>query len=274
MFNTDYGRVLFLALLIGPTAIADSVSYTYDELGRLKTVTHDDGVVVEYNYDPAGNRTTTVITASGDNPINDNVPTLGVGLNLIDLSTWPTGSAPAGVADIVPWETAATHYNETRWARVMGPGFSGYVTAMETGQTETDTDGGGTDRTNSFTIDPTRGYEYSIYVRKHDLTRQYVYLGATSRNPAAVKLALNNTEYTNPYFWAWTTTTQQAHLDDSKWYKVVGYVLPEGYPLVTGYGDWGGVYDVETGAKVASVTPFRWNEHRTSDSMYARFFIH
>ncbi len=254
--------------------MADAVSYEYDELGRLKTVTHDDGVVVEYDYDPAGNRKNTVITASGDNPINDSIPTLGVGPNLIDITTWPTGSAPPGVADIVPWQTAATYYNETRWARVMGPGFSGYVTAMEAGQTEPDSNGGGTNKTNNFTIDPTRGYEYSIYVRKHDLILQHVYLGPANSIPATVKLALNNSEYTNPYFWAWNPATQQSNLDNSKWYKVVGYVLPEGYPLVSGYGDWGGVYEVETGTKVANVSPFRWSEHRSSNSTFLRFFTY
>ena len=46
--------------LIGPS-LADppaSVTYTYDELGRLRTGQYSDGRKVDYQYDPAGNRTT------------------------------------------------------------------------------------------------------------------------------------------------------------------------------------------------------------------------
>ncbi|MFO1015797.1 MAG: RHS repeat domain-containing protein [Caulobacteraceae bacterium] len=42
--------------LVG-TARAGTVSYTYDELGRVKTVSYADGTVVSYTYDAAGNRT-------------------------------------------------------------------------------------------------------------------------------------------------------------------------------------------------------------------------
>jgi len=39
------------------TALADQVTYTYDPLGRLDTVTYSDGTVVDYDYDANGNRT-------------------------------------------------------------------------------------------------------------------------------------------------------------------------------------------------------------------------
>lgn len=45
----------------GP-ALADT--YTYDALGRLKTVTRAHGAVITYTYDAAGNRTS-IQTASG-----------------------------------------------------------------------------------------------------------------------------------------------------------------------------------------------------------------
>lgn len=46
---------------------ADSFEqYRYDELGRLRRVTYGDGTVIEYEYDPAGNRTEVKVTgASG-----------------------------------------------------------------------------------------------------------------------------------------------------------------------------------------------------------------
>ena len=42
----------------------DTATYTYDNLGRLKTITYTNGTVVTYNYDAVGNRTSTVSTGS------------------------------------------------------------------------------------------------------------------------------------------------------------------------------------------------------------------
>lgn len=41
---------------------ADTATYTYDSLGRVKTVTFTNGTVITYNYDALGNRTS-VVTA-------------------------------------------------------------------------------------------------------------------------------------------------------------------------------------------------------------------
>lgn len=43
----------------------DSATYTYDNLGRLKTVTFANGTVITYNYDPVGNRTSVVAVCGG-----------------------------------------------------------------------------------------------------------------------------------------------------------------------------------------------------------------
>jgi YD repeat-containing protein len=39
---------------------ADTATYTYDNLGRVKTVTYTNGTVITYNYDSMGNRTSVV----------------------------------------------------------------------------------------------------------------------------------------------------------------------------------------------------------------------
>ena len=54
---------LIALLLLGSAATAanGSVSYTYDALGRVTTVTYDTGVIVIYTYDANGNRTQQVI---------------------------------------------------------------------------------------------------------------------------------------------------------------------------------------------------------------------
>ena len=44
---------------------ADTATYTYDSLGRLKTVTFANGTVITYNYDSAGNRTSVVTSCPG-----------------------------------------------------------------------------------------------------------------------------------------------------------------------------------------------------------------
>ena len=252
-------------------AWAGSTTYTYDDLGRLRTSTDSDGVVTEYRYDPAGNRTSHVITLPGDFPVSDSIPTLGMGNNLINLSGWPTGSAPSGTPSVSGWNTSATYLNESRWARVPGPGSSGYVTALDVGQTEPDNNGGGFNPTNTFLIDPTKAYEFSIYFKKYDLAYQNLYFG--TRTAGQVKYISNNNVYTNPYFVSWNLTTQNSVLEEDKWYKVVAYVLPEGYPMES-TANWGGVYDLETGAKVRNVNNFRWSEDRTTNSIYARFFTY
>ena len=53
-------RILIISLVAATcvvTASASTVNYTYDDLGRLKTVDYGGGKIVTYDYDAAGNRT-------------------------------------------------------------------------------------------------------------------------------------------------------------------------------------------------------------------------
>lgn len=45
--------------------MADHATYTYDNLGRLKTITYANGTVITYNYDNMGNRTSVVTSCGG-----------------------------------------------------------------------------------------------------------------------------------------------------------------------------------------------------------------
>lgn len=47
---------------VRPLVTSDSVTYGYDTLGRLTTLTYANGTVIQYNYDAVGNRTSTVTT--------------------------------------------------------------------------------------------------------------------------------------------------------------------------------------------------------------------
>ena len=56
---------VFLVAMSAPSAQAQqTTTYTYDELGRLITIARSDGVTIQYSYDPAGNRTSQVVSGS------------------------------------------------------------------------------------------------------------------------------------------------------------------------------------------------------------------
>jgi YD repeat-containing protein len=64
-------RIFFLtvaALMADTARAAENINYGYDSLGRVIRVTHvggdNDGMVVSYNYDPAGNRTEFKVSGS------------------------------------------------------------------------------------------------------------------------------------------------------------------------------------------------------------------
>ena len=54
---------LLCCLLGAASAVhAGSVTYAYDTLGRLTSLTYSNGVVITYTYDAAGNRSSVVTT--------------------------------------------------------------------------------------------------------------------------------------------------------------------------------------------------------------------
>lgn len=84
MFVTLRSTLMALALLLAAiggagTALADSVSYTYDPLGRLVQVAYDNGASVAYNYDSAGNRTSVAVNAVALTVFNGHISLPGRG---------------------------------------------------------------------------------------------------------------------------------------------------------------------------------------------------
>jgi YD repeat-containing protein len=62
--------VLALVVVVGLVlpCFAETVTYEYDNLYRLTKATYSDGTVIEYTYDAAGNRLTTIKTPPASAP--------------------------------------------------------------------------------------------------------------------------------------------------------------------------------------------------------------
>ena len=57
--------VAIIALILSSVIVyAGSVTYTYDGLNRLVRAEYEDGTVIEYTYDKAGNRTTVYVNTT------------------------------------------------------------------------------------------------------------------------------------------------------------------------------------------------------------------
>jgi YD repeat-containing protein len=56
--------IVFLFILLITSGQASTAQYTYDNLNRLVQVQYDDGTIIQYTYDTAGNRLAKEVTAS------------------------------------------------------------------------------------------------------------------------------------------------------------------------------------------------------------------
>jgi chitodextrinase len=87
---------ILLSALLAATVSASSVTYTYDELGRLKIVAFDNGSTITYSLDAAGNRKSVVQALDTTPPAAPTglagTPTTATNINL----TWTACSDTSG----------------------------------------------------------------------------------------------------------------------------------------------------------------------------------
>ena len=120
---------LLVSLLASPAPAA--TTYTYDDLGRVSTVTYDNGKQIIYSYDPAGNRTS-VVTQTGTNQppvalpdaVTTNENTAAV-IHPLGNDNDPDGDTITVQAVTQPTHGAAAVTNSTTVTYTPAAGYSG-----------------------------------------------------------------------------------------------------------------------------------------------------
>lgn len=187
----------------------------------------------------------------------------GRGENLMQDDSWPTDvdNAPADGTFGPGWSD--TYGAETRWESVAGP-YGRQVVSLASGEDGTSAGGGGA-LSAAIAIDKTRAYEFSTYFMVDE----------DSNHDVRFRLfadVVNGSDGSVPDFETFTSGYPGASggLEASKWYKFVGYVLPDGTAPDPGT-PFGGIYDVATGEKVRDVAHFAWDSTRTNDHVQFSF---
>lgn len=96
------------------SVFAEAIQYTYDDLDRLTRAEYEDGTVIEYSYDKAGNRLTKQITAISSPEILTVIPTSGPTAGGTSVSITGSGFGnPQGMGSVIFDGVAAASY--TSW---------------------------------------------------------------------------------------------------------------------------------------------------------------
>ena len=164
--------------------------------------------------------------------------------NLLDMSGWRPGSGSITGFD----QNGLTSENTREWGT--GPQGQSTVLWIATPNASRNADGGWT--SDYVTIDHTKKYRFSVWLKKTNSNSGSSYLGPLGDEFPV--LNLNGTANTNPYFW----NGDLPSLD--KWYLVVGFVHGSGNNTTTSEG---AIYDGETGGEVLGITDFKFSTDNT-----------
>lgn len=162
--------------------------------------------------------------------------------NYVPSHSWSIGTGSVGIFS----QNGSTSENERVWYD--GP-HGNRVIAWRGYGAGGDADGGW--NSTAFQIDHTKTYRVSVWLKKVGNTDGSTYLGCQGGQVQNLGGGVNG----NPYFFS-------ADLPQTgKWYLVVGYIHGSGDPSTTNYG---GIYDGETGEKVAGTTDFKFTTSATT----------
>ncbi len=204
-----------------------------------------------------------------------NAPTGRSFENLVNEEAWPR--------DIDDLPTAGTlgtgwtgYLAETSWvdteapyARSLATHHAGdRVVSLLAGQTNTNSAPGGGAQTNPIAIDKSKAYEFSAYFKVDALGQHHIFFGMGGDVEWGHSTGTDNI---NPYFISQELPSAGLGYEADKWYKFVGYVLPDGSEEEP-VGSYGGIYDTETGEKLRDVNHFVWDASRSTTTTNLRFF--
>lgn len=144
-------------------------------------------------------------------------------------------------------------------------GTSDIVWDVSNQDASSDADGGWDG--NWFTINTSKMYRFSVWMRRKTIGNGYSYLGTNGFNPAQTNIGVlnrsNGAVNTNPY---WVSHVWWGNAN--QWYLLVGHVWPEGSGTGASHAE-SGIYDT-SGNKVASTngdfvwqTGTVWANHRS-----------
>tara|TARA_A100000171_G_C2139247_1_gene153272 strand:+ start:476 stop:1483 length:1008 start_codon:yes stop_codon:yes gene_type:complete len=146
-------------------------------------------------------------------------------------------------------QNGATAENTREWGE--GPHGNRVILWKASPEADNAADGGWV--TSSFSIDHTKLYRYSVWIKKTGNTNGSTYFGCYA-DPSPVT-ELNGVSKSNPYFWA----GDLPKLDH--WYLLVGFVHGSGDVSTTSYGR---IYDGSTGKAVINMTDFKFPNNATT----------
>jgi YD repeat-containing protein len=92
------GALVSVAAGTATQGATESATYTYDDAGRLKQVTYDDGTGIKYTLDSAGNRTLVTVADTLAPSVPAGLSGNAISASRVDL-TW-TASTAAGIATL------------------------------------------------------------------------------------------------------------------------------------------------------------------------------
>ncbi len=173
--------------------------------------------------------------------------------NLLDVTTWTISGGSIGNWGM----NGAASEN----VRVWGLDPRGGRGMLWSSPNDAVSDGDGGWNYPNIPVDPTKAYRATVWIKQTGAQSGTHYFGASGGNT----LNLNGTVNSNPYYCA----IGMGSLTVDKWYLFVGYLQGNDDTSTTSYG---GVYDGDTGVKVANCTDFRNNTASTQTHRAYHFY--